>query len=434
MRGAFPLERRVKTALVVGSGAGGAAVAAELQGRYAVTVLEAGGPFTPLSMPVSAMERLRRGGLLQTPRLITLTFPAMRVASSDGIWVVTGRCLGGTTTLSTGNALRVDGALRGLGVSLDAEFDRLAQEIPITVAHRHVWRPLTVKLWDACKAEGLAPEPMPKAGDYARCRGCGRCVLGCPYGVKWDSRALLAVARRRGACVRTGWLVTRVDIRGGEARGVWARRGLVRTFFPADVVVLSAGGIGTPRILQRSGIRPSQRLFVDPVLCIAAPSPGSNQHAEIPMPFYTRHDGFILAPYVDYLSALFHRQWRHPLGGAVSIMIKLADSPSGAVHRRIEKRLSDADRDRLADAVEVCRGILQRLGLPRATHMRSLLTAGHPGGTVPLTEASARSLHPHSLPGNLFVADASLLPDSLGAPPILTITALALRVARLIDA
>ena len=52
-------------------------------------------------------------------------------------------------------------------------------------------------------------------------------------------------------------------------------------------------------------------------------------------------------------------------------------------------------------------------------------------GSLPLTEREAASLHHERLPRNLYVADASLLPCSLGNPPILTIIALAKRVSAL---
>ena len=58
------------------------------------------------------------------------------------------------------------------------------------------------------------------------------------------------------------------------------------------------------------------------------------------------------------------------------------------------------------------------------------LNAGHPGGMLPLTSADAETLHPGRLPANMYVADATLFPRSLGNPPILTILALATRVAR----
>jgi choline dehydrogenase-like flavoprotein len=59
------------------------------------------------------------------------------------------------------------------------------------------------------------------------------------------------------------------------------------------------------------------------------------------------------------------------------------------------------------------------------------VNAGHPGGTLPLTAAESASIHHPNLPPNLYVADASLFPRSLGGPPILTIMALSKRVSRL---
>lgn len=59
------------------------------------------------------------------------------------------------------------------------------------------------------------------------------------------------------------------------------------------------------------------------------------------------------------------------------------------------------------------------------------LNAGHPGGCLPLTSAESLTLHHEVLPRNLYVADASLLPHSMGNPPMLTIMALSKRVARL---
>jgi choline dehydrogenase-like flavoprotein len=44
---------------------------------------------------------------------------------------------------------------------------------------------------------------------------------------------------------------------------------------------------------------------------------------------------------------------------------------------------------------------------------------------------SAPVVHDDRLPENVFVADATLFPRSLGNPPILTIIALAKRVARI---
>ena len=50
--------------VVVGTGAGGAAAARELQGKCRVTILEAGREFRPMNMSVRWMERLQRVGTL----------------------------------------------------------------------------------------------------------------------------------------------------------------------------------------------------------------------------------------------------------------------------------------------------------------------------------------------------------------------------------
>ena len=335
-------------AIVVGSGAGGAAVARELQGTYQVTILEAGRGFRPLSLSVPWMERLRRWGLLFHERVIELAFPAMRVRrTAEGMVIVNGAGLGGTTTLSAGNALRSDEALREIGIRLDREFGELAREVPASTAHQRTWSAPTRRLFEISERLGLQPRPTPKMIDDRRCRRCGRCVLGCPYGAKWDSRRFLGQAIGNGARLLSGARVRKVVIRDGRAVGVRARIGVRTAFFPADLVVLCAGGLGTPALLERSGIPCEPRLFVDPVLCVAAPWPGSRQHRELPMPFVVQRPGYIISPYFDYLSFLFNKRWRQPADQVMGLMIKLADSEQGRVAprgRSLDKTLTVKDR------------------------------------------------------------------------------------------
>jgi hypothetical protein len=78
-----------------------------------------------------------------------------------------------------------------------------------------------------------------------------------------------------------------------------------------------------------------------------------------------------------------------------------------------------------------CRQILHKLGKKDADIFPGTLNAGHPGGMLPLTEKESQTLHPGCLPPNLYVADASLFPNSLGNPPILTIVALAKRIGKI---
>jgi choline dehydrogenase-like flavoprotein len=419
-------------AIVVGSGAGGATAARALQGTFDVTVLEVGGGFRPLSFDLGTIERLKRSRLLFDPRLIRVPFPAMHARrTQEGMVIVNGSCVGGTTTIATGNGLRMDEDLRVLGLDLDEEFEEVGREIPISTGHRRGWHATTRRLFGVFEELGLDPVPMPKMGNPDRCRHCGRCVLGCPEGAKWDARRFVQDAVGLGARVVTRARVERLVVEGGAAIGVVAREGLRRRFHPADLVVLAAGGLGTPPILERSGISCDPTLFVDPVLTVAGRRSRAWQCKEIEMPFVAQRDGFILSPYFDYLSYLLEPAWKAPARDLVGVMIKIADSNAGAVSPAgVEKGLSDMDRSRLDEGVALCHEILLRFGVEDGRTFPGTLNAGHPGGTVPLTAAEITTMHPSRLPENVYIADATLLPQALGNPPILTIVAIAKRVAR----
>jgi choline dehydrogenase-like flavoprotein len=419
-----------KRAIVVGSGAGGATVAKELQGGFDVTVVEAGKDFRRATLDRRAIERLRRSRLLVDPRLVRLVYPPIRFRRTPDMLLVNGIGTGGTTTMATGNGIRMDDDLRALGLDLDPEFDEIAREIPISTAHQYRWHPTTRRLYRTFDELGLDPVVLPKMGEADRCRHCGRCMLGCPYGRKWDSRTHLDEAVRRGARLMTGSLVTKVVIEGGRATGVIVRRKTLHRFVPADLVVLAAGGFGTPAILGRSGIACEPTLFVDPVLTVAARVPDAWQCNEIEMPFVVQREGYILAPYFDWISSLFHPSWRHRLQDIVGIMIKLEDENVGSVSgRRVHKLLTATDRSRLDEAVGVATEILAGFGANPQEVFLGTVHAGHPGGMLPLTEASVRTMHDDRLPENVYVADATLFPRSLGNPPILTIIAMAKRIA-----
>ena len=423
----------MRTAIVVGSGAGGATVAKELQGPYQVTVLEEGRAFRRATAERTTIERLRRSRLLIDERLLRVALPAIRIRKTPDMVLVNGVGTGGTTPIATGNGMRLDADLRSIGINLDPEFDEISREIPITTGHSRRWHPTTRRLFEVIDAMGLEPVVTPKLATSDKCRHCGRCVFGCPYDIKWDTRAFLDQAVDLGAELVTSARVDRIVIEGDRARGVLVNGRLGARFHPADLVVVAAGGFGTPAILERSGIACEHLLFVDPVLTIAARMPKAWQCNEIAMPFVIRRPGYLLSPYFDWVSALFNPAWRHPLQDFVGIMIKLADDEMGSVspRGRVDKRLSATDRARLEVGVGDATEILIRFGADPASVVRGTINAGHPGGTLPLSEATASTLHDERLPDNVYVADASLLPRSLGGPPILTIIALAKRVASL---
>ncbi|HQE67097.1 MAG TPA: choline dehydrogenase, partial [Bacillota bacterium] len=98
----------------------------------------------------------------------------------------------------------------------------------------------------------------------------------------------------------------------------------------------------------------------------------------------------------------------------------------------IDKTLTGIDKERLQEGVGICREILDRYGIKKDDIFLGTINAGHPGGMLPLTGQEAETFHNPRLPENLYVADATLFPESLGNPPILTIMAMARKAAKII--
>ena len=110
-------------------------------------------------------------------------------------------------------------------------------------------------------------------------------------------------------------------------------------------------------------------------------------------------------------------------------MIKLSDTPGGNPKSKV---LTGKDRVVLERGVTLCKQLFSRLGIKPENTFLGTLNAGHPGGMLPLSAKEAATFHHLRLPENVYVADASLFPSSLGNPPVLTIMALAKRVCRII--
>lgn len=396
--------------------------------EFEVTVVEQGKPFRPLAIGLEQLAKLRWTGLYFDERLISMLLPTMRIDHQPEMVMVYGRGVGGTTTLATGNAVRADEGLKKIGIHLDEEFEELYRELPITTDHQRYWAGITRQTFATMQEMGFDPQPMPKLLRPKQCKLCGHCSIGCPTRAKWDTRELLDDIR-----VLTGCKVTHIDIDDCRARRVHIKKGLQQFSLEADIIIVAAGGYGTPDILRASGIDCQTTLFVDPVLCVAAPMAGARQDRQLLMPFVSQREKYIISPYMDWLSFFFNRQWRKPADGMVSLMIKLADTEQGDVHNgHMRKQLTDLDRERLQHGVHDCREVLLRLGAQEKDIFLGTLNAGHPGGMLPLTAAEAETLHSPLLPDNLYVADATVLPQALGLPPMLTIMALAKRISKII--
>jgi choline dehydrogenase-like flavoprotein len=424
-------------AIVVGSGAGGATAAHELANKgFEVTILEAGKPFSPLTHKVSWLSPLRGTWLLKDTNSIKTVFPHYQVTrTSDDLAIFTGVTEGGSTSISCGNMVRAENGLKEIGLDLTPEYEEIERTITINPIPKEKWRPLTRKMFDEAQKMGYNPAPTPKVVDLEKCVGCGFCELGCATGAKWDSRREYKDILGKGVSIRTGSKVKKINIEGKRATGVLVSNGRSEEMVNADIVVLSAGGVGTAQILKASNLPARDNLWVDVVLTVGGVSKNAKMLSEPPMAWFIKQENYILSPYFDILSYWFHKPWKDvALENRVGMMIKLADTEQGTVAAdgTVTKTLTDIDRKTLEEAKVKAKAIMEASGV-EGPFVEGKIHGGHLGGTVPLTKEDVSSMHPLWLPDDLWVADLSLLPRSQGLPTMLTAAALALRVAKRIE-
>jgi choline dehydrogenase-like flavoprotein len=247
---------------VVGSGAGGGVIAAELQkAGSSVVVLEMGGyrnesDFKQLELP-GMLELYLGGGL---------------TGSEDGsISIFAGSTLGGGTVVNYMNCIRTPEHIRrewaaagiegidspGYDAHIDAIWERLKVNDAATSQNR------THKtLIGACEKLGYSHRDLTRNAD-ASCedpRVCGYCFVGCQKGCKQSTmKTFLQDAADAGARFVVGCRAERILVQDGRAVGVEATvtnddGSITSLTVNAPTVVVGCGAIEAPALLLRSGI------------------------------------------------------------------------------------------------------------------------------------------------------------------------------------
>ena len=124
--------------------------------------------------------------------------------------------------------------------------------------------------------------------------------------------------------------------------------------------------------------------------------------------------------------ALHWLKWNRLLG----IMIKVKDDISGGIYPdgKIRKPLTADDNERLNHAYEVCKRILIEAGAERSSVFMRPMIGTHPSGTVRIGDVVDSNLKTEI--EALYVCDASVFPEALDRPTVLTIIGLAKRLAK----
>ena len=246
--------------LVIGSGAGGASVAATLvEAGRDVLMLDEGAHIDAARAPASVPESFRRmwrgGGILAA-----LGTPPVAYAE--------GRCVGGGTEINSAifqrapDTLLDDWAKRYRiaefgAVELGPYYDRAAKVVNATPPPPDAGLPTDI-LRRGGAALGWKVVELDRG--TRRCVGTNYCSLGCPTGGKQSMTATqIPGALSGGLRLIADCRATRLRLRGGrvvevtaQARGADGRRHRV-VLRPREVFVC-AGAIHSPALLRRSGL------------------------------------------------------------------------------------------------------------------------------------------------------------------------------------
>jgi len=245
--------------VIVGAGAGGGVVAAALAAAGRSVVIVEAGPFVDeASMPrdeLSAFDRLYLNHGL--------------VTTWDGsVTMLAGSAVGGGTLVNWMTCIPATASVRAEwerehGIE-DLTSPTWAADVATVEAELGVAESTHIPPKDAVILRGaraLGWEAAPTRRNASGCGDCGSCPFGCRRGTKRSGiRAHLEQAAAAGARVVAGARVTRVLIEDGRAAGVEAEvaggdDGAIRSLIVrAPTVVVAAGALRTPAVLQRSGL------------------------------------------------------------------------------------------------------------------------------------------------------------------------------------
>ena len=236
---------------VVGSGAGGAVVAAQLaaRGKHVVIVERA----RPKFEDEFDGRELAGYAALFVDRGIAAT-------EDRAISLLAGSALGGGTVVNWNTSLRISPAVaeewRAAGVDdLGPHYDAVARRIDVDT-DESARNGANAALERGSRALGLSSATI--ARNVKGCGDCGPCTLGCRIGAKQSTlRTYLADACRDGAEILTAD-ARRIDIAGERATGVVLRVDGGEARVRASVVAVAGGAILSPALLIRSGIARDQ--------------------------------------------------------------------------------------------------------------------------------------------------------------------------------
>lgn len=477
---------------VIGSGPGGGVVAKELAEKgFSVVLLEEGGHYTVNEWdgkPVRGLRDMYRGG--GSTGTIGSPFISITLGKCIG---GTSTVNSATCFRTPGRILKKWRDELGLDTMTEEHMgpylDRVETIVNVTELSWDVLGNNAKIVKRGCDRLGYTCKPL--RHNVRDCKGCGPCQFGCPENAKQSVNVTyIPMADRLGARIYSGCRAERILVRGGAAAGVEGSvvdpvtgRAVRRVTVSSKAVVASCGALLTPSLLMWSGlanrnigrhlqIHPGSRvvaLMNETVEGWKGVSQGAFiddfEDEGIMMEGVMVHPSLLLAalPGVGFE----HKEMAVKYNNLSSFGVMAHDETEGRVLRGPDPRRGIAvmavyqirkkDAEKLkrgiaylskiyfaAGAVRVYTGISKVPVLNSAAEADRLLTARvkanhietlafHPLGSCrmgagPRTGAVDQGGESFEVK-NLFVADGSIIPTSLGVNPQITIMAVSSHVA-----
>ncbi|MFU8652299.1 GMC oxidoreductase [Methanotorris formicicus] len=371
---------------IVGSGAGGSTLAKELSTDAKVAVLEKGESY---------------------PKY---------VIGGDFVDIAYLNSIGGSTVCAVGNALRVK--IKGIEIGDDI-YDEIEEELNVKKPPYEFLREYAKKFLD------FGFERTPKCIDFNKCNKCGKCAYK-PCNAKWTAAEFI---KKSNADVICGFEVKNIRKEGDVFYIDGIHKNSLKTI-KARNVILSAGGINSPRILSKvlDNEHIGKNLFVDMFVTIGGVLKDTYLNKDVQMVVYKKYGDFILAShYSELLYGRISKYEKVRREDIIGIMIKIKDENIGEVGGDyVLKPITKKDTQILSEGVSEASKILHEFGVG---NIYSTIPRGsHPGGTCSVKKVVDENLETEV--EGLYVCDASVFPEAPGSPPILAIIGIAKRLAR----
>lgn len=405
-------------AIIVGSGTCGATIASELsRQKKKVLMLERGGN-APLKESLLGYAKVSN-----------------EVGVTDKLKDLRAFTTGGSTAMYLAVAdLPPMETFRRLGIDLTQDLEQVRRELPVAELSDEFIGAQAKRLGESAKQLGYNWKKKLMLVDQSKFNNNNY------YEVKWKARSYVDDALGNGATLVNDATVLKVIRDGKKAIGVeyviGKKKEVMKVY--GEKIILAAGSLATPIILRDSGIKNvvSHGFYINPSMGLIGSVSGLSSAEN-----FCGCMGAKLDDDIELMDANFHRflfnvgmifsakplrMASYPKHMAITVKVKEPVGGELTAKGKYNKKLTDADYQKLKKGLDAANGILVNAGASRI--FKTGLISGGALGTLKIKEHVDEKLQTEY--DGLYVCDGSILPETDRVTPTLTLVCLAKYLSR----